>query len=85
MIISRLELKPEPDGFGFLYGHYIAADSTSYRIDVLPSAAEWRGDFKTVEPDTKAWIVFADGNEIARVISRDDLEPMLRTALPSPS
>ena len=31
----RLELKPEPDGFGYLYGQLFASDGNVYRVDIM--------------------------------------------------
>lgn len=75
----RLELKPMPDGFGYLYGQVFTPDGNAIRVDILPPVAEWRGDIKP-GPDTPHptdWIVYANGDEIARVTRREDLQSAL--------
>ena len=78
MATPRLELKPEPDGAGYLYGRLDAGDE-SYRIDVLPPASEPRPYFVTpnASADPKLWIVHVDGEELGRVARRDQIEPLL--------
>ena len=72
----RLVLNPEPDGFGFLYGRLEVADGTSHTVNVMPPIAEWRGDMKmdgAYAPHPTDWVVYVDGEKIARVARRDDL------------
>ena len=78
---TRLVLKGAPDGFGYLYGQLIAADGTITRVDILPPASEWRGDMKPSNglPHLTDWIVYADGEEIARVSRRENLVDVLAT------
>jgi hypothetical protein len=47
------------------------------RVDVLPPAGQWRGDMRSVEPDAKAWMVYFNGEEFARVERRDDVAAAL--------
>lgn len=70
-----LKLKPEPDGFGFLYGTVSDRHGTVHRVDIMPPVAEWRGDIKMAEhgPHATDWVVYADGMEIARVRRREEL------------
>jgi hypothetical protein len=72
----RLVLKPEPDGFGFLYGELVAGDGEAYRVDIMPPATEWRGDMKPSDrlPHPTDWVVHLDGEEIARVRRREDID-----------
>ena len=77
----RLQLKPEPDGYGYLYGQVLAPDGGVYRVDIMPPVPHWRGDTKLGPdlPHPTDWIVFVDGDEIARVARREDLEGTLAT------
>ncbi len=70
----RFSLSREPDGFGFYYGTMVK-DGQSVSVNVLPPAGEWRGQMRleNYAPDAKAWIVFMDGEEVARVARREDL------------
>jgi hypothetical protein len=85
---SKFEMKltSQQDGFGFYYGEARRGDR-KMRVDVLPPAALWHGDLKTVEPDASAWIVFFDGDEFARVereadIAKLSLQVLLGGAVP---
>src|SRR5450631_3366960 len=68
----EMKLSSRQDGFGFYYGEARRGDR-KMRVDVLPPAALWHGDMKTVEPDPRAWIVFFDGEEVARVEREADI------------
>ena len=70
-----LTLKPRPDAYGFLYGHYIDAAGQHHRVDVLPPLPHWHGQFRLdgYAPHSTDWIIYANGEEIARARSRDDL------------
>jgi hypothetical protein len=76
--MSRLKLSAEPDGFGFFYG-WAERDGERVRVDVLPPDHLWRGDIKLEgqKPDAKAWIVYMNGEEFARVERREDLAAVL--------
>ena len=74
----RLDLKSEPDGFGYIYGQAHAPDGEVYRVNILPPASHWRGDMKPGEIDPTHWIVYLDGDEIARLERREDLETLLK-------
>jgi hypothetical protein len=72
---DRLKLSAEPDGFGFFYG-CAERNGERVRVDVLPPAHLWPGDIELEgqgKPDLKAWIVFVDGEEFARLERREDL------------
>lgn len=71
----RLELKPEPNGFGFLFGQMFTADGGVYRIDLMPPASEWSDDMKPSEdlPHPTDWVINLLGREFARVRRRDDI------------
>jgi hypothetical protein len=49
------------------------------RVDVLPPEHLWRGDIKLEGqmPDPKAWVLFLDGQEFARIERREDLVAVL--------
>lgn len=73
---SRLELKPEQDGMGFFYGTLDVGDDHVYRVDVLPPLSEPRPYFVmgNERMHTSDWIIYVDGEEIARVARRSDIE-----------
>lgn len=72
---TGLNLKPEPDGMGYIYGIYTASDGTTSRVDILPPASEPKPCFVIGDERRHAtdWIVFVDGEEIARVATRTDI------------
>ncbi len=80
----RLTLKPEPDGLGYIYGTLIDDDGEVYRVNVLPPAPQWRGDLKPGDglPHPTDWIVYLDGDEIARVSRREDIDTAVAGLLP---
>ena len=69
---ERLKLSAEPDGFGF-FG-WAERNDERVRVDVLPPEHLSRGDIKLEgqKPDDKAWILYLDGQEFARVERRED-------------
>ena len=81
---TRLTLKDEPDGFGFIYGQYVDADGDVYRVDIMPPATEWRGDMKPSGhlPHPTDWVIHIDGEEIARVRRREDITSAVVKCLP---
>ena len=76
----RFVLKSEQDGLGFHYGVFEIGDER-YRIDIKPPKTEPRPFFVRSEAiadaDPTLWIVRLDGDEIARVKSRDEVGPLL--------
>lgn len=70
-----LTLSNRQDGYGFFYGTFRAGE-TSHNVNVLPPKPEWCGDFilEGYEPHDTDWILYADGEEVARVHRREDLE-----------
>lgn len=70
-----IELKPMPDGYGFIYGRAYR-DEQAFNINVMPPEAHWACDFKLAayEPHGRDWILFIDGHEVARVAARDEVE-----------
>ena len=80
----RLELKPEPDGFGYLYGQVFAPDGAVYRVDIMPPDGAWRGDIRLTgqgAPHATDWVVYMNGEEIARVRKREDLAAAMTPGL----
>ena len=84
-MVDRLKLSAEPDGFGFFYG-WAERNGERVRVDVLPPAHLWRGDIELEEqkPDPKAWIIYLDGQEFARLERREDLPAVLGIQGPRP-
>src|SRR5215470_11264111 len=74
----RVRLSAEPDGFGFYYG-WAEKDGERVRVDVMPPASMWRGDIQMTDhkPDAKAWIVYADGEELARIGTLEEVTKAL--------
>ena len=78
-------LNPEPDGLGYFYGQLHLGSGEVLRVDILPPARQWRGDVRHDRIDADDWIVFVDGEEIARVRRRSDIEAaIIGRLLPSP-
>jgi hypothetical protein len=73
-----LKLSTSPDGFGFFYG-WAERDGEYVRVDVLPPAHLWSGDImlEGQKPDPKAWILYLNGEEFARLERREDLPAVL--------
>ena len=69
-----LQLSREPDEFGFYYGMASLGDAFC-RVNVMPPVAFWTGAQKLngYEPDPECWVVYTDGEEIARVKRREEL------------
>jgi hypothetical protein len=63
---------------GFFYG-WAERDGEHVRVDVLPPAHLWAGDIMLEEhrPDPKAWTIFLNGEEFARLERREDLPAVL--------
>ena len=83
--MGTLTLKPEQDGMGYFYGQYITDDGEHVRVDVLPPKSHPKPDFlvTTEGMHETDWIIFADGEEVARVPARAAVEAALATvALP---
>lgn len=81
--MGTLTLRPEQDGMGYFYGEYITDDGDRIRVDVLPPRSHPRPHFvlSTDGMHETDWIVFADGEEIARVAQRADIEERLQMAI----
>ncbi len=68
-----LDLRPEPDCMGYLYGRLLLPDGDSRRVDVLPPRPFWRGQNEPSGLDPTQWIIYVDGEEIARVERREEI------------
>ena len=84
---ADINLKAMPDGFGFIYGDGIDARGDSRRINIMPRLPYWRGDIKldTNGPHATDWVLYVDGDEVARALSRAELETALERFLQEPS
>lgn len=82
----QLHIKPEADGFGFLYGTLSDGVGAGCRVDIMPPLPHWHGSIMLTgegAPHPTDWVVYVDGNEIARVSRREDIEAALVAALPT--
>ena len=70
----EVKLSARPDGYGFFYGEARLGDAFC-RVNVLPPAPLWDGNMQLENhpPDPEQWIIYVDGEEIARVKRREDL------------
>lgn len=77
-----LELKPVPDTYGFIYGQARRGDQL-FDVNVLPPLPHWCGQFKLdgYVPDQHDWIIYVDGEEVARVQALVAVEAAIRSAL----
>ncbi len=81
-----VRLNPEPDGYGFVYGKVWDAQGEIHDVNILPTVPLWRGQtmLKGFEPDASDWVLYLDGEEIARVSSGAELERLVVAHLPAP-
>lgn len=83
--MTKLSLSREPDGLGYHYGQWTDDAGNSTRINVLPPRSLWRGDTMPAGISNLHFIIYADGEEIARVTGREDISDALSAnLLPSP-
>lgn len=78
-----LEFNRRPDGYGWLYGHLTdAAGNHLARVEVMPPVSEWAGDVVCpgYEPGVE-WVVYLDGEEVARVEHRSEIEAAVSGAV----
>ncbi|MGE3702627.1 MAG: hypothetical protein AB7G08_28255 [Hyphomicrobiaceae bacterium] len=82
-----IRLKPLPDGFGFIYGDAVDARGESRRINIMPPIAFWRGDIKLDKqgPHPSEWVLYVDGGEVARAVTRGEVDEALERFLREPS
>ena len=71
-----VRLAPKPDGYGFIYGKVWDEEGAIHDVNILPPAAEWCGQSRLAgfEPHASDWILYLDGEEIARLRSGAELE-----------
>ena len=71
----KLDLNPVPDAWGFIYGQ-AHRDTEYHNVNVMPPKRHWQGQFKLegYEPHDSDWILYVDGEEVARVKERDSVE-----------
>ena len=71
----KLDLNPVPDAYGFIYGQ-AHRDTDYHNVNVLPPKHRWQGQFKLdgYEPHETDWILYVDGEEVARVQERASVE-----------
>jgi hypothetical protein len=77
--MGQLRLNSEQDGMGYFYGQYKTDDGNVIRVDILPPKSEPKPFFVMALPPeqhTTDWIVYANGEEIARVKRREDLDTL---------
>jgi hypothetical protein len=81
--MGTLTMKPEQDGMGYFYGEYIGVDGTRVRVDVLPPRSHPKPYFvmTTDQMHETDWIIYANGDEVARARRRDEIERRLVAAL----
>jgi len=85
MTTRRLSLNARPDGFGYLYGTVRDDAGQSHDVNIMPPIAHWHGDLKLSgngAPHPTDWVVYLDGEEIARGRDRDDLKAAIIKRLP---
>jgi hypothetical protein len=78
-----VRLKPMPDGFGFIYGDGVDACGQSRRVNIMPPVPYWRGDIKLDKngPHATEWVLYVDGDEIARALSLTEVDAALESFL----
>jgi hypothetical protein len=83
----EVNLKSMPDGFGSIYGDAVDAQGESRRVNIMPPLRYWRGDIKldTQGPHATQWVLYVDGDEVARTESRSDVDLALEKFLHQPS
>jgi hypothetical protein len=74
-----LQLNSRPDAYGWLYGHFTASNGDRVRVDIMPPLDHWAGDMQLdgYKPHIIDWVVYADGDEVARVTALDGIEAAL--------
>jgi hypothetical protein len=82
--MSEIEVKlsQRVDGFGFIRGEARKGD-TVVHVNMLPPEPLWAGSIMLEEhqPDPKMWLVFADGELIAKIARQEDVGAALAQRL----
>ena len=70
-----VKLQPEPDAYGFIYGHAWRGERM-VSLNVMPPESEWRGQYELEDhkPHEAEWVFYIEGREVARVRGQPDLE-----------
>lgn len=78
-----LELNSRSDGFGYLYGGYTTGAGERFRVDIMPPKEHWQGDLVPSEnpPHLTDWVIYIDGEEVARAKQRSDLPSVVAQRL----
>jgi hypothetical protein len=82
--MSEIEVKlsQRVDGFGFIRGE-ARKGGTVVHVNMLPPEPLWAGSIMLEEhqPDPKMWLVFADGELIAKIARLEDVGAALAQLL----
>jgi hypothetical protein len=82
--MSEIEIKlsQRVDGFGFIRGEARKGD-TVVHVNMLPPEPLWTGSIMLEEhqPDPEMWLVFADGELIAKIARQEDVGAALAQLL----
>ena len=78
----KLDLNPVPISYGFIYGQ-AHRDTGYHNVNVLPPKNRWYGQMKLdgYEPHETDWILYVDGEEVARVKERGSVEAEFQKVL----
>ena len=70
-----VDLNPMADAYGFIYGQ-AHRTGTFHNINVMPPLKYWQGQYKLdgYEPHETDWVLYVDGEEVARVHKRTDIK-----------
>lgn len=77
MTETRVTIKDQPDEFGFIYGSVSSGEGgASMQFDIMPPEADWQGGQRLpgFEPHQTDWVVYVDGEVVARVRSLDEVK-----------
>ena len=80
-----LLLDTSPDTYGWLFGRWIAPDGERVSVLVMPPLDHWNGSavLDGNEPHPTDWVVFVEGQEVARVDKRVSIDTALRQVFSS--
>lgn len=85
--MGSLTLRPDQDGMGYFYGDYRTDAGERLRVNVLPPRSHPRPSYVLVaneEADARQWIIYVNGEEVARVDDRAAIAAALTDALTTP-
>ena len=80
-----VKLQPQPDAYGFIYGHAWRGERM-VSLNVMPPESHWRGQYKLEDhkPSKAEWVFFIEGREVARISGQPDLESEFKRLLLAP-